>query len=534
MARLAYSVILALVCLLAPCATVKAQDSQAQGLDPFHCYQVRIVFRDANWEKRLKAYRTTGREDKMMATVYIDGVATDSVGVRFKGNSSFNSVRKKGDRKLPFSLDANEFVKGRMFPNGHRNLKLSNGFRDPSYLRDVLSFHIAGSYMPAPECAMARVYVNEEYFGVYTLTQAVDKPFLQQHFGERDGPFFKCDPEWQQQPLAHCPASDQCSLEDIGKDPACYAQWYEMKSDSGWRDLIHLVQALNNPKYDLENVLDLDRTLWMLAFNNLMVNLDSYNGRLCHNYFLYKHRDSLFVPLIWDLNLSFGGFRMAEKVNLTDKEMIELSPMLHAQNPRRPLISRLLGTPLYRKIYLAHLETMMEEYFLNGKYREHIKSWQDLLDKPVKEETMALYPYASFRDNARKSVSIGGVPVVGIEELMDARVAFLKAHPLFQRTRPEIGVPVVSADSTGLHLRCLASHTDNMHLYWSQEGSLRFRRAPMAPLLDAESAGERTFWISLPLPETAIRYYLVAENEHRAMAYPRRTTAAPLVWQGGD
>lgn len=529
MARKAVRFILALLFLWTWFPGV-TQDVANPGLDPFHCYQIRITFKDGNWEKRLKAYRSSGREDKLMASVMIDGIATDSVGVRFKGNSSFNSVWKKGNRKLPFSLDANEFVKGGEFPNGYRHLKLSNGFRDPSYLRDVLSFLIARSYMPGPVSAMAKVYVNDEYYGVYTLTQGIDKPFLSQHFDERNGAFFKCDPEWQQQPLAHCPVSDQCSLEDIGKDPACYAQWYEMKSDTGWQELIRLVQVLNNPKADPESILDVDRTLWMLAFNNLLVNLDSYSGRLCHNYFLYRHRDSLFVPLIWDLNLSFGGFRMADKVNLTDKELVELSPMLHVQNPRRPLISRLLAHPLYRKVYLAHMETIMEEYFLNGKYRELMKTWHGLLDIAIKEETMALYPYASFRENARQSVSIGGSSVIGIEELMEARVAYLKAHPLFQHTRPEIGDPIINADSTHWNLHCQATGADQMYLYWRSSHSLRYDRVRMTPILDAEGPGGRQFWTTIPITSDSIRYYLVAENEHRAITLPRRSTAEPLMW----
>ena len=36
-----------------------------------------------------------------------------------------------------------------------------------------------------------------------------------------------------------------------------------------------------------EKVLDVDRALWMLAFNNVLVNLDSYSGAFRQNYYLY-------------------------------------------------------------------------------------------------------------------------------------------------------------------------------------------------------------------------------------------------------
>jgi len=35
-------------------------------------------------------------------------------------------------------------------------------------------------------------------------------------------------------------------------------------------------------------VLNVDRTLWMLAFNNTIANLSSYSGQQSQNFYLYK------------------------------------------------------------------------------------------------------------------------------------------------------------------------------------------------------------------------------------------------------
>ncbi|MCO6486639.1 MAG: CotH kinase family protein [Saprospiraceae bacterium] len=509
--------------LLAASGEAKPPDST--GLDPFHLYDIRLEIADKNWEKKLKAYRATDRPDKIPATLTMDGVRLDSVGIRFKGNSSFNSVRKKGDRKLPFSLDANEFVKGQEFPTGHRGLKLSNGFRDPSYLRDVLSFQIARQYMPAPQCAMARVWVNGEYFGVYTLTEDIDKAFLAKWMGDRDGVFFKCDPEWQIPAPQGCPVSDQCSLEPMGKEPICYARLYEMKSERGWEDLLALIDSLDRDRSELTGILDVDRALWMLAFNNLFVNLDSYTGRLCHNYFLYRQRDGLFVPLIWDLNLSLGGFRMADKTNLSNDEMIRLDPLLHAQNPRRPLIQRLLEHPLYRKIYLAHMHTMLEETVLNGAYKEWMEEWHQLLDKAVKEEKMALYPYDHFKRNKSETVENGGVSTIGIEILMDARATWLCQHPLWQNESPRADAVDVWSDSLLVHFRLDACVTQQVYLMWKPAASGKYRSLPLLP-------GVLTGGFEGCLPKEDLPggadYYFVLENEHRVTHFPRRASAAPL------
>ena len=82
-----------------------------------------------------------------------------------------------------------------------------------------------------------------------------------------------------------------------------------MKSKDGWDDLIELTDILNNKPKEIEKVLNVDRALWMLAFNNVLVNLSSYSGQHSQNYYMYKDSKGHFNPVVWDLNLSFGSFK---------------------------------------------------------------------------------------------------------------------------------------------------------------------------------------------------------------------------------
>ncbi|MCO1337264.1 CotH kinase family protein, partial [Microbulbifer sp. OS29] len=69
---------------------------------------------------------------------------------------------------------------------------------------------------------------------------------------------------------------------------------------------------------------------WMLAFDNALANLDSYLGAFCHNYYLFKDPSGIWRPIIWDLNLSLGGFRLVDqKTVLTNDQLYTLSPFLH-------------------------------------------------------------------------------------------------------------------------------------------------------------------------------------------------------------
>ncbi|MBK7343221.1 MAG: CotH kinase family protein [Saprospiraceae bacterium] len=518
---------LLVICLMA--ITPARTQEPVKGLDPFHLYELRIQFADKHWENRLKAYKSTDRLDKISATIWFDNVKLDSVGIRFKGNSSFNTVRKEGSRKLPFSLDAGEFIEEGVFPVGYKHLKLSNGFRDPSYLRDILSYYIAREYMPAPECAMARVYINNEYFGVYTLTQDIDKQFLDTWFGEKKGAFFKCDPDWDEVvQLTQCPSGENCSLEDLGSDVQCYDGRYELKSDQGWNALINLTQQLNKPQVPLDSILDIDLTLWMLAFNNVLVNLDSYTGQLCHNFYLYQRKDNRFVPLIWDLNLSFGGFNRVEGRPLDDGQLMQMDPLIQSENPKRPLIHQLLKHPQYQKIYIAHMQTILDDFFYNGRYIKLMDQWHALIRSAVQAEQMPLYSFDQFEKNRKSSVKIGNHSTIGISELMSARVDYLKNHWIFSRGLPDLVKPDVQRTGADtIQFICPATNTDTMTLFWRKEKEQVYQQTGFSMTSASGPTGQSTFTCIITGVECKLEYYLVAENEDRARVWPAKGSFYP-------
>ena len=49
----------------------------------------------------------------------------------------------------------------------------------------------------------------------------------------------------------------------------------------------------------------------MHALNYTLINFDSYIG-YAQNYYLYKDITKQFNPIIWDLNMSFGSFRLTD------------------------------------------------------------------------------------------------------------------------------------------------------------------------------------------------------------------------------
>lgn len=395
--------------------------------------EIDICFKQENWAAILDSLKSNNSEGRLIAEVTINGQVYKKAGVRFKGNSSFNSVIKTGNAKLPFNIKLDEVDKSAHY-QGYKTLKLANGFRDPSMIREVLAYEIARNYMPAPKANFARVRVNGQYFGLYTNTESINKDFLLDRFEEKRGAFFKCDPDFHAEFLPDCGGEATSNLEYIGNDSICYLSRYERKSKNvtDWNNLIRLTRRLRHQPKKLPEILDIESALKMLAFNNLLVNLDSYTGRLCHNYYLFQDSTGQFQSIIWDMNLAFGGFRYAGMGKVFSKEELIQTPVfMHANSESRPLISHLLKNEEYRNQYLRFYKQVLDEHFVSGVYLKRAEMIQNLISEAYAEDTQKLYGFEQFRQNLKTSTKVGKVEVIGIEELMSKRVSYLLAQPFW-------------------------------------------------------------------------------------------------------
>ncbi len=484
--------------------------------------EIELTMHDENWKKKLNAWKKQFHDGRVTATLKVDGVTYDSVGVRLKGNSSYFAPAREDKKKLPFNIKVSYTDKKQKVDDKYQTLKLSNLFRDPSFLREALCYQIARDYVSAPECNFARLTVDGDYFGLYNLTESVDENFWEEEFGAEEGVMFKCDPESKDPPPASCPPGTGANLAYLGVDSVCYNSRYELKkSDYGWEELIDLTLAIEDDKQELNTLLNVDETLWMLAFDNALSNLDSYLGAFCHNYYLFKDPSGIWHPIIWDLNLSLGGFRLVDKKTiLTDKQLVGLSPFLHFsdRNRERPLILRLFDRPLYRKMYVAHLRTIYEEQFASGKYRERADRIRDIITPHVIQEPNPLYPTETYTLNYHGTVDVGG-EVIGVAEFFEQRGAYLRDHPLYQQPVPEIADHTAVPDGDSVIVSVTLAEGESGYPVWvahRKQGGGTFQYTS----LKAEADGNYT----AALPDTAIdEYFLVAEGRISATVLPARS-----------
>ncbi len=120
-------------------------------------------------------------------TLRYRGQVIPDIGVRLKGEFSFRPI----DDKPAFKLKFDKFVDNQRF-FGLKRMTLNNNVQDPSFLSQPLAYKLFRSAgLPAPRCNSALVFVNGEYYGVYSNVETEDKVFLARWFADDSGNLYE-------------------------------------------------------------------------------------------------------------------------------------------------------------------------------------------------------------------------------------------------------------------------------------------------------------------------------------------------------
>ena len=349
----------------------------------------------------------------MPCNITIDGVQLDTIGIKIKGNSSFNSY--PGNKKS-FKLTFDEYQDTLKY-DGLKVLNLNNGFKDPTLLREkiMLDFlHDLG--LPAPRCTYAKVYINGTYWGLYNLVEQVNKTFLNDMIGNKDGNLFKGDPSG--------------SLQWGGASPSAYYPKYELKTNDSlndWTDLVHFIDKINNTPSaqfhdSLETVINTAGYMQQWAANNLFVNLDSYVGS-GHNYYIYHNSSSnKFDWITWDVNEAFGNFNQG--MSGTQLQTLSYSYIPNPANSR-PLNSKMLADSIYKYQYINYLCSFINYDFTEEKLFPKMDSLANKIRTDYYADTQKMYTNQQFEDNIEHDITVtggpGGSTIPGLKSFLTAR-----------------------------------------------------------------------------------------------------------------
>jgi hypothetical protein len=361
--------------------------------------------------------------------------------VRYKGNSTFAIPNDQGNPKLPFNLDFNDSIPGQELM-GYRKVKLANAIFDPTFSKEITAYDIYRRYLPSPEANLMELNVQGDYLGLYINTEAVDRKFLNKHFGENDGVLFKCDPI-QQFGQTGGPTGNS-DLTWLGPDTTQYYNHYDLKSLHGWEEMVNLIDVLNSSPTNLDTVLNIDRVLWALAVNQVILNLDTYTGLYQHNYYLYQTGDGLFQMIPWDVSESFLGALLG--MNSNPSELYEYDPYNGYNSFWTPLSQVLISNPNshYGKIYSAHMRTVLNESLDATTIQNYVNDIQSLGAAAATADQNKFFTMSEYYSNVTSPFVIPFIfSTAGITSSVDLRKPYLESLPSISAAPPSVGDPMV-------------------------------------------------------------------------------------------
>ncbi len=217
-------------------------NAQIEGDDLFgqdQIVKIELDFSDPNfWDVLEENYETSTYMWADLILTDVNGISSfDSVGVRLKGNSSYSHP---GNKKS-FKIDFNKYITGQSY-DGLKKLNLSNGFKDPSVIREKVFFDVClAAEVAAPRTSFANVYMNGTLWGFYTVVEQIDDQFLDWKVQDDDGNLFKAGDNFGSDPNDNSNAAD---LVHYGSDQSSYESRYELKTneeENDWSDLIEFI-----------------------------------------------------------------------------------------------------------------------------------------------------------------------------------------------------------------------------------------------------------------------------------------------------
>lgn len=514
---------------------------QEKFYSPEKVHEIKITFKEQNWRKILDSlFVTSGDQGRLEGVVTIDGITYQKAGIRYKGYSSYNA----DEIKNPFNIDLDYKILNQNHL-GYVKLKLSNVIQDPSFIREVLSYEIARKYMKVSEAGFANVFVNGQYIGLYTNVEAVDKKFIKHRWGHDHNAFFKGEPDKLEYPFGQ-----NANLAFThGPDSLAYKPYYNMESVYGWSKLYRMITSLDAGADSVDAYLNIDRALWMHAFNETLLNLDSYIG-YSQNYYMYEDENGRFNPILWDMNMSFGSFRESDgSINFTGISIPKikvLDPLILTKlaiSPR-PLMTKLFANDTLKNIYLAHIKTILDENIRNGWYYNRAAQLQDIIGADVQADTNKFYSYQDFVDNL--NVTVGGNAGMklypGIKDLMEARMTYLDKY------RGCSGQPVISEvnyypDVPDRNHPCWITASvagcNMAYLGYRFSGTGVFRKTTLYDDGNHHDgiAGDGVFGAQIIPDGHTIQYYFYAQNDSAGKLLPERAeneffTIQPMIRKG--
>jgi hypothetical protein len=266
--------------------------------------RVDLRMHSADWEKLKQNFR---ENTYYPADLVFNGQTVRNNGVRSRGLGS-RSATKPGLR-----VDFDRYATDQTFL-GLKSFVLDNLTQDHSGVHETVAMKIfARLGIPAPREAHVRLYVNNEYVGLYAAVEAIDKTFLARVFGtigedtQNDGYLYEFN------------YVDAWRFSHLGTDLAPYRVRFDPKTHESkstaelFGPIENVVRLANELRPDqflsaLGEHIDLTAFMRYVAAQNFVAQNDGFLGYDgMNNFYFYRLENSTrHVFLAWDEDNAFA------------------------------------------------------------------------------------------------------------------------------------------------------------------------------------------------------------------------------------
>ena len=382
--------------LLTP-GIVSAQ-SAADLFDTQTLQEVRLFINSRDLSELLDRYW----EDRYYPADFVwRGIRVRNVAVRVRGLAT-RSQTKPGLR-----VDFNRYVAGQEFL-GLDSLVLDNVLKDPALIRERTSMaFIDRMGQPAPRESFGRVYINNEYKGVYTLAEPVDADFLKRTAGESSGYLFEKKfvtaffGEYLGDDLVTYKWHFEAQTHRLDPDTTLYSPIRDL-----FREVNHDVD--NSWREWVSQYIDLAQLVSHVAVETFLAEADGFLGYAgMANFYLFRPAgQSIHRLLPWDRDSTFQGIDWP----------------IFSRAEENVLFRRALAFADLRDLYLDVMERCARSASEDGWLETQIVRADLLIRDSVYEDTSKLFSNESYdQDMAHLMEFAKRRPAFVLKEVAKAR-----------------------------------------------------------------------------------------------------------------
>jgi hypothetical protein len=508
------------------------QPAHGRLFDPDHVSRFDVLIPTDSLNALLDPSNAYSNHEYRVTAIYTDAQGSDTlqdVGFRLRGNTSRNAQKKS------FKISVNAFQDGRRF-KGVKKINLNGQHNDPSMSRAFFSWKWGRILeLPVSRSRHSELYINGNYYGLYTHIEHINDDWLRPRFGNDDGNLYKC--VW--------PAD----LTFISSNPDDYKftrsdgrRAYELKTneqEDDYSDLALLISVieqtpLNQLECALDELFDLEGFLQVLAYEVITGHWDNYAYNK-NNYYLYNDPATgkfHFIP--YDMDNTLG-------IDWVNKDWAQRDVLNWINSGMNlPLVQRLFQLPEVKEIYAFYLRKWTA-VFTQAQTQLQLDSIRDRIDPYAASDSFRTLDYGfdqtDFFDSFNGSQSMGHVDY-SISDYLSARhtntqnqLGSFDAAPILQNIQlsgtgamNELKVTVGVEDEG----------TPNVQIEFDTGTGLQTKTLSDNGVDDDGIAGNGvygTLLVSLPVP-ASIQYQIVAtdaaQNQRRRPCQPQMHQIAPL------